>query len=183
MKDRPVSTSLVVALVSGLALLAGTLLPWLFVTTDSGVIAFTGIQLEEQDFILTLGAGALIVLGAGVALARRRASEGLGVLILFVGVAAAVVSLEWVVTFFVDGNYSTGVVGAGLWLTVAGSVLAAAAGVATLIGFAKTSAEPSKPWAGIVFGLVAAFVVVVAADAIASQIASGQFSQISPTLD
>ncbi|MDH3190717.1 MAG: hypothetical protein OEM39_08805 [Acidimicrobiia bacterium] len=183
MKDSPISRSLVGALVGGLAVLVGTLLPWISVATDSGLISFSGTQAAGDDSLITIGGGVLITLVTGVALVRRWSPKDLGVLILMVGSASAVISFEWLITVFVDGNDSTGVIGAGVWVVILGSVLATAAGVSTLIRSADFSGQRSKAWAGIALSLAAGLVVVMAVDAVAGVVASGQFSQISPTLD
>lgn len=152
-QSNPVSGPLIAALVAAGAIVIGSLLPWLSVTTIFGSVSVSG---TEGDGILTLITGAVIAALAGIAFAKKSASRLTGILIIGLGAVSGLIAFNIFLNLvdnvdLVDsGVLST--IGGGLWLVILGSAVAVGGGVSlvTALGRApdkKRSRGSALQWA------------------------------------
>jgi len=156
------ATALKFTVAGASAIVIGSLLPWVSVTTIFGSISISG---TEGDGVFTMIGGAIIGSVAGVVLSRRSASKGSGVLIILIGLASGLIA------FNVSSNLAnaadlsdSGVlssIGGGLWLVILGSATAIGSGfsVATARGGGPQS---RNAWMGVGIGVAVVAVLLVA---------------------
>ena len=181
------STALQAAMAGAAAIIIGSLLPWVSVTTIFGSISFNG---TEGDGVLTMIAGAIIGAGAGIALSRGTASRATGVLIILVGLVSGLIA------FNVSSNLAnaaelsdSGVlssIGGGLWLVILGSATAIGSRFSIASSSAATGAQMRSPWLGVGIGVAAVVVLLVALTIYVSnagEVVSRTFEDIASELE
>lgn len=181
----PARNWLIAAIVGAAAIMIGSLLPWVSVTTSSGTLSFIG---KDGDGTLTLITGAVIGAVAGFDLYQRQANRLTGVLVSGLGAISGVLAAE----VFLDISGSIGPVGPsvgiGLWLVILGSAAAIGSGFLTFSAARKEPPDAAgSPWGSVAAGVLVAVIMFFALGVGSSRSATDAnrdaFSEISSTLE
>lgn len=187
-KAAPTSTALVFSIVGAVAIIIGSLLPWISVQTIFGTISASG---TEGDGIFTLIAGAIVGAVAGVALSKKNASRTTGILVILLGIASGLIAfnvfsnLAGTAELADEGVFTT--IGGGLWLVILGAAAVIGSGVSVLSAAGTTQTQPKSTMAGVGVGVAVVAVMLIALAVYANQSAGDSvaetFEEISSGLD
>ena len=110
------------AILGGVAVIIGSLLPWASVATAFGSITVNG---TDGDGVLTLIAGAILAIAGVVKNGAVGKASGQNVLIILASIAAGLIAIYDMsnITTVADNPFASVSVGAGLYVVVIGAVI------------------------------------------------------------
>ena len=178
--EKPDSRPLIAGLVGGIAIAAGTFLPWLAVTTLSGDLTVNGMSWDGPLVLISVTLLAVVVF---MALTGSGASRSTGIAMVAVGVVSLGTAGQFLAAVLFDAGDAISTIGVGMWLVVIGAALSFGAGVLVLTRLGTSSDDSSDTWKAVAMGVGIAAAVAIGWDFLANQVGGSEFSQISLTLD